>query len=135
MDLQQLNWLGIFLAALVGFVLGGIWFQPFAFGKAWKSFLHTTEEQRKKNSKKALTLTFIIYLFMGWVFIGYFQALHLHGWMDGAKQGLFLGVGFAATNGLVESLFRAEPFKQFLIEYGCQVLTMVVMGAILAMFV
>jgi RsiW-degrading membrane proteinase PrsW (M82 family) len=133
--MQPANWLGIFLAALVGFVLGGLWFADFAFGKLWKSFLHTTPEQRKKNQKKAFSTTFLVYLIMGWVLIQYLQALHLHGSANGALQGLILGVGFAASNGLVESVFKVEPFQQFLIEYGCQVVTMVVMGGILGLWV
>ena len=131
----HVSWLSITLAALAGFLLGGMWFQQFAFGKLWSSFLHTTAEQRKRNQKRAFTITLLTYVLISWVLAEYLAALHLHGWANGALQGLFLGVGIAASNGLVESVFKIEPFRQFLVEWGCQVVTMVLMGAIVGLWV
>ena len=130
----HVSWLSIALAALAGFLLGGVWFQPFAFGKLWASFLHTTAEQRRKNQTRAFSITLLTYVLIGWVLAEYLSALQLHGWESGALQGLFLGVGIAASNGLVESAFKVEPFPQFLIEWGCQVATMVLMGAIVGLW-
>jgi hypothetical protein len=64
--MSYVSWLGIALAALAGFVLGGVWFQPFAFGKLWASFLHTTPEQRRKNQKRAFSITLLMYVLIGY---------------------------------------------------------------------
>jgi len=58
------------------------------------------------------------------------KALYLSGAADGALQRFLIGAFFTATNGSVMTLFRAEPFTLFFIEYGGQVVTMVLMGAI-----
>ena len=31
----DVNWLAVLAAAIVRFVIGGVWFAPFAFGPAW----------------------------------------------------------------------------------------------------
>jgi len=52
----------------------------------------------------------------------------------GLTEGLYFGIGFAASNGLVTNLFRAEPLSLFLIENGQIASTMVIMGSILSVW-
>jgi len=35
MDLFAVNWIGVFLAALAGFVVGGIWYGPVMGKSGW----------------------------------------------------------------------------------------------------
>lgn len=132
--MQAVNLWSVILAAILGFLFGGLWFQPFAFGPAWQKLILTKPEDRKRGQKRALLSTFVIYLFIAYALAWYLRALHLPGAAHGAVQGLALGVCFAATNGSVLTLFRAEPFKLFLVEYGGQVATMALMGAVVGIW-
>jgi hypothetical protein len=132
--MQTVNLLSVVFAAVLGWLFGGLWFQPFAFGPTWQKLLLTKAEDRKKGQKRALLSTIVIYLFIAYALAMYLKALHLSGVTDGALQGLLMGVCFAATNGSVLTLFRAEPFKLFFIEYGGQVATMALMGAIVGIW-
>lgn len=49
MDLFDVNWLGVVLAAAAGFVVGGIWYGP-VMGKKWMGAVGLTEEQIKEGS-------------------------------------------------------------------------------------
>lgn len=46
MDLFNVNWLAVFLAALAGFVVGGIWYGP-VMGKKWLGAVGLTEDDVK----------------------------------------------------------------------------------------
>ena len=132
--MEPVNIIAVLAAAVVGFIYAGAWFQSFAFGPTWQGMLSSKKEDRQKGARKALILTLVIYVFMCFVLAEYLRALHLQGAGRGALQGLFFGIGFAASNGLVSSLFRAEPFKLFLVEYGQILSTMVIMGVILGVW-
>ena len=45
----DVNWLAIFLAAVCGFVVGGIWYGP-VMGKKWMGAVGLTEEQIKEGN-------------------------------------------------------------------------------------
>ncbi|MCK0129184.1 DUF1761 domain-containing protein [Erythrobacter sp. F6033] len=49
MNLFDVNWIGVVLAALGGFVVGGIWYGP-VMGKKWMGAVGLTEEQIKEGS-------------------------------------------------------------------------------------
>ncbi|MEO5754949.1 MAG: DUF1761 domain-containing protein [Chthoniobacterales bacterium] len=45
MNPDQINWLAVLLAALSMFLVGGLWYSPFLFGKVWMRANNFTEEQ------------------------------------------------------------------------------------------
>ncbi|MDC0887278.1 DUF1761 domain-containing protein [Altererythrobacter sp.] len=45
----DVNWIGVVLAALAGFVVGGIWYGP-VMGKKWMGAVGLTEEQIKDGN-------------------------------------------------------------------------------------
>ena len=45
----DINWLGVVLAALAGFVVGGIWYGPI-MGKKWMGAVGLSEEQIKEGN-------------------------------------------------------------------------------------
>lgn len=66
MDLLDVNWLAVVLAALAGFVVGGIWYGPI-MGKSWMVAVGKTEEDLKNiNPAKTYGLTFLLALLASW---------------------------------------------------------------------
>ena len=49
MNIFEVNWLAVVLAALAGFVVGGIWYGP-VMGKKWMGAVGLTEEQIKEGN-------------------------------------------------------------------------------------
>ena len=45
MDISTINWLAVVAAALVAFLLGGLWYSPILFYKASMTENHFTEEE------------------------------------------------------------------------------------------
>lgn len=49
MNLFDVNWIGVVVAALAGFVVGGLWYGPI-MGKKWMGAVGLTEDQIKEGS-------------------------------------------------------------------------------------
>lgn len=52
-DVFDVNWLAVVLAALAGFVVGGVWYGP-VMGKKWMGAVGLTEEQIKQGNMGAI---------------------------------------------------------------------------------
>jgi hypothetical protein len=63
--MSHLNWLAVVAAAVSTFVIGGLWYSPALFGRAWMSANNFTQEDlSKSNMAKIFGLSFIFALLM-----------------------------------------------------------------------
>ena len=130
METPHLNIWAILVAALSTFVLGGIWYSPAAFGKAWMKENGFTEEDLKNgNMAKIFGLAFIL---------GMISAVNLAMFIGpdadvsfGAFAGFAAGFGWVATFVGTHYLFERKSFKLFLINAGYSVVALTIMGVII----
>jgi hypothetical protein len=74
MDLFAVNWIGVFLAAFAGFVVGGIWYGP-VMGKKWMGAVGLTEEQIKEGNMPLIYGgAFLFSLLASWTLAHTFQS-------------------------------------------------------------
>jgi len=52
--MPDVNYLAVALAALSAFLLGGLWYSPLLFSKAWVRLNGFNEEELKKNANMAM---------------------------------------------------------------------------------
>ena len=120
----------VFAAALISFVIGGLWYSPILFSQAWMKACGITEGQAKAmNVAKVFGLALLANLVMAFnlaAFLGAKATLQF-----GLFAGLATGLGWVAMSLGVIYLFEQRPFKLWLINSGYQVLTYTVMGGIL----
>src|SRR5690606_37759513 len=110
MDLGQLPYLHILVAALAAFALGAIWYS-FLFGKIWMKELGFTEESIRSSGANmgvifgsTLVLT-IIMAFGIAVLIQLHQVPNIT-WMVGLRIGLLTGLFFVATSMAINYLYQ-----------------------------
>lgn len=126
--LAHLNWLAIAVAALAGFVTGGLWYGPL-FGKAWMRAAGLAEEQLRVRP--------LAPIYGATVLLNLVAAVSLAMFVGGGdlRFGLFAGfmtgATFVATALGVTFLFEGRPLRLWLIDAGYQTLNFAVMGAIL----
>ena len=129
--MEGINYWAIFVAALSTFVIGGLWYSPAVFGKAWMKENGFTEESLKNsNMMKIFGLAFVL---------GLIAAINLAMYMGpesrpemGALWGFLAGFGWVATFVGMHYLFERKSFKLFLINAGYSIVALTVMGIILA---
>lgn len=130
MDLSKLNFVAIVVAALTTFVLGGLWYSPILFARAWMREAGLSETQTAQAKMgKVFGLSALAALVMAFnlaAFIGAKADL----WF-GLFAGLATGLGWVAMSLGVIYLFEQRSLKLWLINSGYQVLAYTLMGAIL----
>src|SRR6188768_1951440 len=130
MDVQP-NYLAIFVAALSTFLIGGLWYSPAVFGKAWMRENGFKEEDMKgRNMMKIFGLAFLLAVISA-VNLAMFMGPESDPIM-GALWGFLAGAGWVATFVGTHYLFERKSFTLFLINAGYSVVALTIMGVILA---
>jgi membrane-associated HD superfamily phosphohydrolase len=126
----QFNYPAVLAAALVCFLVGGVWYSPFLFARAWMREAGL-DEARIRDGKLASVfalalLCSLVIAFNLAAFIG-----PQHGVVFGAFAGLAAGLGWAAMSIGVIFLFERRSFRLWLIHAGYLVVSYTAMGALI----
>jgi hypothetical protein len=122
----------IIVAAIVRFVIGGIWYAPPVFGASWMRLTNCSPEKFKSRMRKIFAGDLITNLIMAFILFHLVRWLGVSAALQGASVGFHCWLGFVATVTLAEMLYEQRPFKLFLINNGFQLISLMAMGAILA---
>ena len=143
MDPNSVNWLAIFVAGISAFVLGGVWYSPLLFGKAWMSENRmTVDDVKKGNAGKIYGIAFILSLLMA-ANLGMFLADTpaectgncaqktdiVWGTIAGFLAGFWVFCGVA-----IIGLFEHKSARYIFINGGYMLLALVLMGAIIGVW-
>jgi Protein of unknown function (DUF1761) len=129
-----INWLALVVAAAARMVIGALWFAPFAFGRPWMELVGCTPEAMKAGMGKALAVDAIGSLVMAFVLVHAVHYAGAGGAGQGAAVGLFNWLGFIGVTTLAATVYEKRPLKLFFINNGFQLLALLVMGAIVAVW-
>lgn len=122
------------VAAVVAFLIGGLWYSPLLFAKQWiaaHGFGPEEVERMRKGAPRAYGISFLCFLVMAHV-LGFL--VHLTGasnWMYGLHLGFLCWLGFAFTIGLTANVYSNKKIAVFVIDAGYQLVYLMAMGAIL----
>ena len=123
--------LAVLAAALLGFVVGGLWYSPLLFGRAWMRAAGVTEEQVNGGNKaKIFGVTFIFLLIMSFCLAAFLGAPEVT-LQSGALYGFLTGFGWIFFAFGVVALFELRSWSYIFINGGYWVVTMTLMGAVL----
>ena len=134
----NVNYLAVLVAAIASFLLGWLWHSPMLFGKMWMKLSNMDKKKidaaKKKGMGMPLFLQFVATVLMSYIlahFVSYTGAKTI---VDGAILGIWVWLGFVATVMIGSVLWEGKPVKLFLINAGHVLVSLVVMGAILAVW-
>ena len=126
----DINWLAMVLAALAGFLVGGLWYGPL-FLKAWQREAGITQQMMaKRNPALVFGGAFLLNLFASFI-LGH--VLATYGRPELGVSIMVSGgvaLGFIATAFGVNYLFAAKSLKLFVIDAGYWIVIYSAMGAI-----
>jgi hypothetical protein len=131
MNLNEINWLAVVVAALSIFIVGGLWYSPILFGRVWLRATGFTDAQVKNfNRARAFGRAFFLGLVMS-ANLAMFLADSKTTLLWGMTAGALAGAGWVAAGFAVVSLFENRPWSYILVNGGYQIVAFVLMGAIL----
>jgi Protein of unknown function (DUF1761) len=135
MTFAGINYLAVVIAAVVGFVFGGIYYHVLA--DTWMKALGVTKKNiSKKTSHTPLVITIIAELIMAWVLAGLVG--HLGPGQvtvqNGIVSGAFVWLGFVATTLVVNNAFGMRKPMLSVIDASHWLCVLLIMGAIIGAF-
>ncbi len=134
MNLFDVNWIGVVLAAAAGFVVGGIWYGP-VMGKKWMGAVGLSEEQIKEGNMGLIYGgAFAFSLLASWTLAHTFQSFAGYG----AELSVFAKVmtSFGVALGFIvpaigtNYLFSQKSKALFFIDAGYWLLFYIAMGLV-----
>ena len=129
----DLNWLAVLAAGVSAFILGGIWYSPALFGKAWmKENSLSVEQVQKGNKAKIFGWSFILSLVMA-VNLAMFVSDPKIDFTMTIVYGLLTGVWIFCGIAIV-ALFELRSARYIFINGGYMLVALTLMGAIIGAF-
>lgn len=131
----MVNYIAIIVASIVSFVIGMLWYSPLLFGNLWMKSAGLSKEKigkaKKKGMGKTILIAFLTTVIMVYV-LGYLlNILNYNDAISGAIIGFLVWLGFLATTGLGRVLWEGKSFSFYLINTLHELVSLVVIGAIL----
>ncbi len=131
----NVNYLAVLVAAISAMVVGFIWYSESFFGKIWIELNHITEKDNIGSSMgKNYSIMFMSSVVMAVVLAWLINLSNSSTLLDGMILAFWMWLGFVVTTFLSEVLFAKKPWKMFFIQSGYYLATLMVMGAILAIW-
>jgi hypothetical protein len=129
--MPHINWMAVVAAAVSTFVLGGLWYSPALFGRAWMSVNHLNDaDLAKSNMAKIFGLAFLFALIMAANLAAFLaEPKTTASW--GATAGFLAGFGWVTLGIATIALFERRSPKYVLINGGYMTVSFIVMGLIL----
>ena len=136
-----LNYLAVFVAAASSMVLGFLWYGP-VFGKPWMALMGFTKESmdaaKAKGMAKSYAIMAIGSIFMSFVLAHAFVFASTYMQVTGVSAGLQTGfwnwLGFIAPVVVGDQLWGGKSWKLFPITAGYYLVSLCMMGVILAVW-
>ena len=128
--MPEVNWLAVALCAISSLLLGGIWYSPMLFAKAWQQAAGLSDDELKAgNMGKIFGLTFVLSFIAAAVFAMFLGKNF--GLGPATAAGFSAGLCWVAASYGITYLFEHRPLKLWLVNGGYHTLQFTLFGAII----
>jgi hypothetical protein len=125
------NYVAVFVAALVYWLLGAVWFGV-VFGKPWMALEHVTPEQASAmNPIAPYIISFILNLVIAFVLAQLCAWRNANTAARGAALGILIWIGFLGPVTYTTYMYEMRPKQLFAINEFYSLVGLCLMGAIL----
>ncbi len=131
-----INYWAVIVAAVVAFVMGGLWYSPILFGRAWMRLrrIDDTAAARTKMRPAEILAEFARGLVVAAVLAGFVVHLVVVNWAGAIYLGLAVWIGFQSTSIIGSVIHENYPWKLYAIHTGDALAKTLVMAVILGVW-
>ncbi|OGG06027.1 hypothetical protein A3D05_02870 [Candidatus Gottesmanbacteria bacterium RIFCSPHIGHO2_02_FULL_40_24] len=135
---MAVNILAVLVSAVLAMISGFIWYGPI-FGKKWMKLVGMTErsmDNAKSNMSRTYIISFASAMVMAYVLVHFIKFSLADSFVTGMSVGFWSWLGFVATTSLTGYLYseKPKPSELYFIDNGYQLLTLMLMGGLLAVW-
>jgi hypothetical protein len=131
--MPEINLWAVLAAAVSSMILGGLWYSPVLFGKAWSAASGVTEAQAKAaNMARTMGTAFVLSVLGAAVFAMFLGPKPAP--MFATAAGLSAGLCWVAGSFGINYLFEQRPLRLFLINGGYHTMQYTLIGLVLGVW-
>ncbi len=132
----EINWLAVMLATISTMVVGSIWYTPKVFGHKWEK-LARIDPRHRASAPKAIGITVVVSLVTAYVLahVTYLSNNFFgHSFLqDAISTAFWAWLGFTAARFITHDAFENRPWQLTLMNVAHELVTLMVMGAIIGL--
>ncbi|MGD0787385.1 MAG: DUF1761 domain-containing protein [Terracidiphilus sp.] len=113
MGFFHFNHMHVFLAALLQWVIGAVWYSPVLFANPWTSLAEVRPEAKGFRMVLGMIISFLGCLIVCFALMHVIWWSGVNGFKAGAKVGLVVWAGFICAPLAAQCLYDGRPFKHF----------------------
>lgn len=131
-----INYWAVIVAAVVAFVMGGLWYSPVLFGKVWLKLrgMNSVDTTSTQMRPAEILAEFVRGLIVAVVLAGFVVHLGVVNWVGAIYLGLAVWIGLQATGVVGSVIHEHYPVKLFAIHSGDALAKTLVMTVILGVW-
>jgi hypothetical protein len=133
--MAHVNIWSILVSAIVAYAVGALWYSPALFGKEWMRLKGISADDITEESKRGMWKLYVTQLVVTIVMFCVLGFIISATGAQSAGNGLFLAflawVGFSVMPATGDMLWNKAPFKLFLINQVCALVSWLAGGAII----
>lgn len=134
--MPKVNHLAVLVSGLLYWILGAVWYG--LFSDRFVALMRWTPEDlarlQAQGSGRELALAFGASVLAAYVLAHFVRHVGARNFLDGALTGFWAFVGFVLTTNLSTVIFEGRPSGLYLINMGYNLVALVLMGALLAVW-
>jgi len=135
---SSISVISVLLAAVSAMVVGSFWYSPKAFLPMWQKMTGTSDSDMKKNFGSAMALMFIAALLTAYVLAHFMIYSGAYTGTQGISNGLMTAfwawLGISLTTVITSTALESRDKMVMVITAGNRLVTLLVMGLILGLF-
>lgn len=135
MEFGTINILAVVISAIAAMVVAFVWYSPPLFEKVWLEEIGRTRAQVEDDSPLKYLVAFIGSLLMAYILARLLDLVGGPSLELGILVAVVVWVAFVAATSAANFAFAGRPVRLWLIENGSHLVTLLVMGAILGVWV
>lgn len=126
-----INYLAVLVAGLSSMVVGSIWYSKGVFGKKWMALMGFKDEDMKQGAGKAMGAAITMSLLLAYVLAHVLAFSGANSAWLGVQTALWVWLGFVVTSHVTNAAFNKYNMSVVWLFLMNQLVTLLVMGAIL----
>jgi hypothetical protein len=134
---MKINYPAVIVAAIVHFIIGGLWY-GLIFGNLFLKIIGWTPEQQEQivaqTNWTQYLMAFVCSFVLVYILAHFVQYTKATGVADGMQTGFWLWLGFVATTQLATVIFEQRKLGLYLLNVGYQLVACLICGAIVAVW-
>jgi len=135
---MKIKYPAVIVAAIVHFLLGGLWYSPLLFENKFLQLINWSPQQlqqiQNESHAKELAIAFVMSLILVYVLAHFVQYTKATNAMGGIQTAFWLWLGFIVTTHVPTVIFEHRSFGLFLINVAYQFVGCALAGVILAVW-